>query len=257
MTEPQIHDTLLQLFAQLPRQGPGDDTFNRQLLADLAIAPPPAHIVDLGCGSGRGALLLAELYPASVVAIDREAVFLERLAVTAQSLQISSRIEVRCVDWSQLDWPAETVDLLWCEGAAYNVGWEPFLRQWRPALSPRGLAVVSELCWFAKQPSSVPGAFWAANYPDMSCEQERAVQAEQTGFDVVGQRRLPASAWFKDYYSPLRQALTATSSRQLPTEVRAGLQAEIALFEQYADEYGYTYFVLAKRTEHSHVCSRL
>jgi serine/threonine-protein kinase HipA len=39
----------------------------------------------------------------------------------------------------------ENIDLLWSEGAAYNIGFPNALETWRPAIAPHGFLVVSEM----------------------------------------------------------------------------------------------------------------
>ena len=43
----------------VPRQGPGSDACTREALRRLPELPPAPRVLDLGCGSGRGALVLA------------------------------------------------------------------------------------------------------------------------------------------------------------------------------------------------------
>ena len=61
-----------------------------------------------------------------------------------------------------------SLDLIWCEGAAYAVGVERALAAWRPLLRPDGFVVFSECCWIASGPPAECAAFWADAYPAMT-----------------------------------------------------------------------------------------
>ncbi|MGH1395846.1 MAG: hypothetical protein ACRAVC_17745 [Trichormus sp.] len=72
----------------------------------------------------------------------------------------------------KLDWAEASVDLLWSEGAAYNLGFEQALKLWRPLLANNGIAVVSELSWFSDQVPESAIAYWNTAYPMMGSEAE-------------------------------------------------------------------------------------
>jgi len=63
--------------------------------------------------------------------------------------------------------PSGSVDLIWSEGALYNVGVEPGLRVLRELLAPGGTIAFSELCWLA-EPAEEPLRFWQSAYPSMT-----------------------------------------------------------------------------------------
>src|ERR1700754_1662301 len=82
-TPDAVSDAFFALHHGLPRQSPGSDATTRRLLA-LA-APLPAHprALDLGCGPGRAALLLAGDAGAHVTAVDLHQPFLDELRSAA------------------------------------------------------------------------------------------------------------------------------------------------------------------------------
>jgi SAM-dependent methyltransferase len=64
-----VSEALFRLFEGLPRQGPGSDACTRAALRRLGELPAAPRVLDLGCGSGRSALVLAETLRTKVVAI--------------------------------------------------------------------------------------------------------------------------------------------------------------------------------------------
>ena len=70
------------------------------------------------------------------------------------------------------------VDLLWSEGAAYNIGFGNALATWSWALTSGGLVVVSELSWLKEQAPAGAREFFRSGYPEMKSAQENVAIAE-------------------------------------------------------------------------------
>lgn len=237
---------LIELHRGLERMGPGDTQFSRALLASLPALPERPRIADLGCGAGAGALLLAETFAAPVVAVDLSRAFLDELAARAQTRGLAPLVRTVEGDFGALDWPEGSLDLLWSEGAAYHLTFAGAVRRWRPLLASGGLAVISELSWFTATPAAEARAFWDAAYPALASEAANAAEARRAGFEVLKVERLPAQAWWDNYYGPRRrraEALGESTSAAMQAVLR-GTAAEEALFRAHADDYGYSFYVL-------------
>ncbi len=65
----------------------------------------------------------------------------------------------------------QDIDLLWSEGAAYNIGFANALNSWASSLEPNGFLVVSELSWLQEQVSDPVKTFFESGYPDMQSVQ--------------------------------------------------------------------------------------
>ena len=240
---------LIELHRGLERQGPGDAAFSRQILAGLPRLPPNPAVADLGCGAGAGALLLAEWFGVPVRAVDLSREFLDELEAHAQRRGLAHLVEPVEADIGRLDWPAGTIDLLWSEGAAYNLGFATALRRWRPLLAPGGVAVISELSWFSEDGPAPARAYWEHAYPDIGSEAENSAHAGAEGFDLLGVHRLPAAAWWNNYYGPLQariEALRGQADAAMQAVIRE-TEAEMALFRAYSDFYGYAFYLLRAR----------
>jgi SAM-dependent methyltransferase len=239
-------ESLIELHRGLPRQGPGDEAFSRGLLPLLPPLPAMPRIADLGCGSGVAALMLAEHFRVRVRALDFCRVFLDELETEAAARGLGDRIEAIEGDMGAIDWADSSLDLLWSEGAAYILGFAGVLERWRPLLAPGGVAVISELSWFAEHPPEEAVAFWGANYPGMGSEPQNAAIAARLGYEVLATRRLPSEAWWRNYYGPLQQridALRAGADPALLAVIRE-TETEMALFERHGESYGYTFYLL-------------
>jgi len=236
---------LIDLHRGVGREGPGDLAFSRQILAELPPLPAKPRIVDLGCGSGAGALLLAEHFDVPVTAVDLGQPFLDQMMEQAQTCGLADRIHPLACDFADLPIEPASVDLLWSEGAAYNLTFAGALEKWRPFLAPNGVAVISEISWFTNDVPEEPRQYWAEGYPAMADESENTARAKAAGFDVVRTCRLPAQAWWDNYYNPMLERIAAMSNPDATMQaVIDEMQTEIDLFRQYSQHYGYTFYVL-------------
>ncbi|ESA35538.1 methyltransferase type 11 [Leptolyngbya sp. Heron Island J] len=235
---------LTDLHRGLDRQGPGDSEFSRNILGNLPTLPLKPRIADLGCGSGVSALLLAQHYQSTVMAVDSSSAFIDELKARAKQLGLEHLIIPIHGDMAKLHWSAGSVDLLWSEGAAYNLGFEQALKTWRQFLANSGVAVISEMSWFTDDVPEPASAYWQNAYPMMGTETENIDRANRSGFSVLSTHRLPSQAWWVNYYGPLRermQQIEITPSTQL---VIRETEEEMSLFEKFSDFYGYTFYVL-------------
>jgi serine/threonine-protein kinase HipA len=243
-TQTEYVATLIDLHRGLEHKGPGDSEFSRNILSNLSNLPLKPRIADLGCGSGASALLLAQHYQSTVMAVDSSSVFIDELKVRTKQLGLEHFIIPIYGDMAKLDWPVGSIDLLWSEGAAYNLGFERALKIWRPFLASSGIAVISEMSWFIDDAPEPISTYWQKVYPMMNTEAENVAPASDSMFSVLSMHRLPSQAWWINYYEPLRERmeqLEITPSTQL---VIREIQEEIRLFEKFSDFYGYTFYVL-------------
>ncbi|MFV2197996.1 SAM-dependent methyltransferase [Nocardiopsis sp. LOL_012] len=237
----------LALHADLPRQGPGSAQTTRRLLGLAGPLPARPRVLDLGCGPGRSALLLAAETGARVTAVDTHQPFLDTLTAAAARDGLQERITAENRSMDDPPWPDGHFDLVLSEGAAYIIGFDRALRSWRRLIAPGGTLVVTECEWITSAPSPEARAFWDAAYP-LRTRRENTALAEAAGYRVLAARTQPESDWWTEYYDPLA-ARTETADPSVPgmAEALAGARAEIALRRDHGGEYGYTGYVLRPR----------
>ena len=237
---------LIRLHVGLDRLGPGDDAFSRFILDQIDGLPPAPRIADLGCGAGAGALLPAEKYRGLVKAVDFARDFLDRLEARAAQRELQDYIEAIEADIGRLDWEPGSIDLLWSEGAAYNIGFDGALGLWRPLLADGGIAMISEMNYFAAEPSAALRRFFRDAYPGIRAESANAASIESSGFDLVAVHRLPAQAWWDNYYGPLDKKIRALGpvDDSVMQAVIDDTRAEIEFFRAHEKDYGYSYYIM-------------
>jgi len=243
-TQTKYIDALIDLHRGHDRKGPGDTDFSRNILSNLSTLPLKPRIADLGCGSGAGALQLAQHYQSTVMAVDFSSIFIDELKARAKQLGLEHLIIPIHGDMGKLNWSAGSVDLLWSEGSAYNLGFEQALKIWRPLLTTSGIAVISEMSWFTDNAPEPAIAYWQNAYPMMGAEAENINRANRSGFSVLSTHRLPSQAWWVNYYEPLRKRMQQIEITPITQLVIRETEEEMSLFEKFSESYGYTFYIL-------------
>ena len=92
-------DYFYELFEDLPRQGPGCREATLRALALLKDLPSKPSVLDIGCGCGMQAQILARQLKTKILAIDNHKPMLDHLdrAATHQGLEIDTR-ELSMID---------------------------------------------------------------------------------------------------------------------------------------------------------------
>lgn len=244
-----MSEAFFRLFEGLPRQGPGSDACTREALRRLPELPAAPRVLDLGCGSGRSTLVLADALRTEVIAVDNHQPFLDQLRDSARERGLADLIDIRCADMAAPGVPEGSIDLLWSEGALYLLGFEEGLRLWRALLRPGGCLAASECSWLCAEPPAEAVAFFRDGYPGMAGIRENVARARAAGFDPIDHFTLPPEAWWDEYYTPLEQrmaCLAPTADSELVAVIDE-TRREIELFRSYGDSYGYVFYLLRRR----------
>ncbi|MEU8774436.1 bifunctional class I SAM-dependent methyltransferase/N-acetyltransferase [Streptomyces sp. NPDC048606] len=237
----------MELHGGLPRQSPGSDASTRHLLSLSGALPERPRVLDLGCGPGRSALLLAAeaggAGRAEVTAVDLHEPFLDELRAAADARGLADRIRPVRADMGALPFEDGSFDLVWAEGSAYNIGFDRALAEWKRLLAPGGTLVLSECEWTTGEPSAGARAFWDPQYPLRSGSRNiAAVQA--AGYRLLGLLPQPDSDW-AEYYGPLGERVREAPGGDAARAVAlAAVREELAVRERHGHEYGYTGYVL-------------
>jgi ubiquinone/menaquinone biosynthesis C-methylase UbiE len=238
-----VRDSFFALHHGLPRQGPGSDATTRRLLSFTGPLPRRPRILDLGCGPGRSALLLAAETGGAVTAVDLHEPFLDELRAAARKRGLADRIHAVSADMGELPYPDGSFDLIWAESSAYIIGFDAALARWKRLLAPGGALVLTECEWTTDSPSPEARAFWEEHYKLRTTEENlRACTA--AGYSVLGYHPQPESDW-DEYYGPLAERADAVDpGRPGMAEALAGTRAELAMRREHGAEFGYTGYAL-------------
>ncbi len=237
---------LIELHQGLERQGPGDTDYSNYIISQLPDLPSNPRIADIGCGAGAGTLILADKFRVRVRAVDFSREFLDELEDRAKQRGLERLVETIECDMGNLDWEPGSLDLLWSEGAAYNITFEGALKAWRPLMAFNGIAVISEMNYFTSDVPEPLKIFMQKAYPAIKTEPENSDIINSSGFEVLGIYRLPSKSWWDNYYGPLRNNIESfkNSNDDIMQSVISETEEEIKFFEEYEEFYGYSFYIM-------------
>ena len=244
-------DLLIDLHIDAERQGPGSDDVTRRAiaLAGLRVSSGLA-IADIGCGTGASTLVLAEDLDARVIAVDFLPAFLERLDHEAQRRGVADRVATLSASMDELAFEPESFDVIWSEGAIYNMGFAAGVRQWRAFLKPGGVLAVSEITWLTDQRPAELEAHWAEEYPEIATASAKIGILESAGYSPIGYFPLPASCWLDHYYQPMQERFASFLERHGNSAgARAIVDAErheIDLYERFSSFVSYGFYIATR-----------
>ena len=243
---PRFWEIFFALFEGLPRQGPGNRACTARALGSCRDLPQAAAVLDLGCGVGAQTLDLAELMPGVIVAADTHAPSVERLRRTAAESGLSQRVRPVVADMAHPPLRPASLDLIWSEGALYNIGIEPALRICRPLLRSGGYLVFTDAVWRTHEPPpEVTSSF--EDYPTMGAVSDVIAAIERAGLSLVAHFTLPDEAWWDDFYTPMERRIEELRATYVGDSEALAILNEIAqepeMHRRHSNSYAYEFFV--------------
>ena len=240
----------LQIYGSLPRAGPGSDELTRRAVEMIPQLPDSPRILDVGCGPGAQTLELLRRTAGTVVALDFLPEMIERVSASAESAGLAGRLETTVQDMGEMTFQPASFDVIWSEGAIYNLGFENGLRVFREFVKPGGYVAISEAVWLKSDPPAEVIEFWQ-EYPEIDTVAAKLKVAERCRYEVLGHFVFPANAWTDQYYDPMEERIEEKREEWsgIP-EAEAVLTAatkEISVFREYSDFFSYAFFVLRRK----------
>ena len=116
------------------RQGPGSEEATLKALGYLPYLNEKIKILDVGCGTGGQTITLAKNTGAQITAVDMFPQFLEMLMKKSKVNNLTNRIVAKEMLMESLTFKESSFDVIWSEGAIYNIGFEKGLSLWRKYL---------------------------------------------------------------------------------------------------------------------------
>jgi SAM-dependent methyltransferase len=235
------------------RQGPGGKEQTLLALKLAGIDPESnTEVADIGCGTGASTLVLASKLPnARITAVDLFRGFLNILADDARLADCSDRVTPTEASMDSLPFEDESLDLIWSEGAIYNMGFSTGVKAWRRFLRPGGILSVSEITWLRPDPPADIRQFWETEYPEIATASEKIAVLERAGYDLVGYFVLPPTCWIDNYYRPTEARISEFMQRHAgQPEARELVEMErqeAAMYERYQAFFSYGFYVARKR----------
>ncbi len=241
---------ICEFFMGMDRQGPGSPDMTVKALSFIEGLDERSRIADLGCGTGGQTMTLAEACPAQITAIDNYPGFIDKLNHEVRAKGLQARVNGLVGTMEEPPFEPGSLDLIWCEGAIYNIGFERGIRLWYPLLKEGGYLALTESCWLTEERPKAIHAFWMEGYPEIGTILVKQEQLKQAGYQLVSTFVLPESCWTDNYYQPIatwKETFRAKHpGNRSVEELLRFLELETNMYRRYQAYYGYVFFIAKK-----------
>ncbi|MFO7772402.1 MAG: class I SAM-dependent methyltransferase [Dehalococcoidia bacterium] len=188
------------------------------------------RILDIGCGSGIPTLELARLTEGEVIGIDIDQPALDRFARQIRQAGLSDRVQAVNCSIFDMNFPDESLDIIWAEGSIYAIGFERGLREWRRLIKPGGFMVVHD---------------------ERGNVEDKLEQISRCDYELIGYFILSKETWWTAYFAPLERLIGKYQIKyaddpQVLEDLHLA-QEELDTFKQHPERNSSVYFVMKKR----------
>jgi len=246
-----IHEFDLNLICEyysgVERQGPGSPEITLKALSFIDNLNNALRIADIGCGTGGQTMVLGQHAPGHITGIDLFPRFIDLFNANAAKQNLQDRVKGQVGSMDNLQFKDESLDLIWSEGAIYNIGFERGLKEWQRFLKKGGYIAVSEATWFTDNRPAEIEEFWMTEYPGIDTIPNKVAQMQKAGYIPVATFVLPEICWTKHFYEPQVPAqeifLKKHKGNSTAKAFIESQQYETQLYYKYKAYYGYVFFI--------------
>ena len=248
MTEIEL---IVDFYKDADRQGPGSSYETIKALDLTGIGKNNnLKIADIGCGSGAQTITLAKNTNGHITAVDLFPEFLDKLNL--RSVELGFRERIKTIEKSMEDLPFdnEEFDLIWSEGAIYNIGFKRGVQEWKKYLKTGGYLAVSEITWITNSRPKEIEEFWNEEYPEIDTVSNKIRILEENGYAPVGHFILSQNSWIENFYKPIEKRFSTFLEKHNNSEMARNIveehKEEIRKYKKYKDYYNYGFYIAKK-----------
>jgi SAM-dependent methyltransferase len=234
------------------RQGPGGERETQQAIKLSGLSGRKGFkVADIGCGTGSSTKVLAHSLECEITCIDLFPQFLDILKQNYATEKWPSLLTTVVASMNELPFVKESLDLIWSEGAIYNMGFKKGIQQWRQFLKSGGVLAVSEITWLTTFRPDEINDHWNKEYPEIATASEKIKILEEAGYKLLGYFPLPTSCWLENYYNPMRARFEAfieghPDSKLEAIQIVKNEKREVELYEKYQAYFSYGFYIAEK-----------
>ncbi len=244
-------ELMMHLHLNNNRQGPGDENATKLALQLAQIdTTQPFRVADIGCGTGAQTVTLAKLLKGEIIAVDIFDTFLQKMKERIYRQNLQANISMLAASMDDLPFQKEEFDIIWSEGAVYNIGFRKGITYWKNFLKKGGILAVSELSWITNSRPKPLEDFWLNEYPEISTASEKIKVLEDAGYKVLGHFILPENCWTENYYIPLLKShdnfIRKFGHISLAHKIVETDRQEMEFYSKYKEYYSYGFYIARK-----------
>jgi cyclopropane fatty-acyl-phospholipid synthase-like methyltransferase len=246
-----IHDLdfglICEYFASMERQGPGSSSMTLKALSYVTDLSENSKILDLGCGTGSQTMVLAQNTLGQIMGIDLFEEFVNIFNANAEKLKLNHRVTAIVGSMDKLDFRPGEIDLIWSEGAIYNMGFERGLNYWVDFLKQGGYVALTEVAWLTIDRPAEIEDFWQDAYSEIDTIQNKIIVMQNAGFEIITTFVLPEACWLDNFYAlhikAQKQFLSKHPNNIAAQKLVENEKHEAMLYAKYKQYYGYVFFI--------------
>lgn len=238
---------ICEYFSSIERQGPGSPEVTIKALSFIDNLTENSRIADIGCGTGGQTMTLAQNSQGNIIGVDLFQNFVDIFNTNATKLDLQGRVKAIVGSMDNLPFRDEEFDLIWSEGAIYNIGFERGLNEWNRFLKKGGYIAVSEASWFTQERPAEIEKFWVDAYPEIDTIPNKVALMQKAGYVPVATFILPENCWVEHFYVPQTKAqelfLKKYAGNKTAEDLVANERHEAQLYAKYKEFYGYVFYI--------------
>ena len=192
-------------------------------------------------------MVMAQHTSGKIAGIDLFPAFINLFNTNADKLNFQARVKGIVGSMDNLPFQNEELDIIWSEGAIYNIGFERGLNEWRKFLKTGGYVAVSEVSWFTKERPPEIDEFWQDAYSEIDTIPNKVAQMQKSGYIPVATFILPENCWTEHFYAPQVSAqetfLKRYEGNKTAEELVENQRHEAELYNKYKEFYGYVFYI--------------
>ena len=238
---------ICEYFSSMERQGPGSPEVTVKALSFIDNLTHDSKIADIGCGTGGQTMVLARHTPGHITGMDLFADFIDIFNANSRKLNLQDRVQGIVGSMEHLPFHNEELNLIWSEGAIYNIGFERGINEWRSFLKQGGFLAVSEASWFTEKRPAEIDRYWKDAYPEIDVISHKVGQMQKAGYIPVATFVLPENCWTEHFYAPQvfaqEKFLKKYADNKTAEDLVANQRHEAMLYNKYKAFYGYVLYI--------------
>jgi len=246
-----VHDfdinLICEYYSNFERQGPGSPEMTIKALSFIDNLNDVTQVADLGCGTGGQTMVLAKHINANIVGIDLSSHMIEKFNANADKNNEKNRVKGIIGSIDDLPFKNEELDLIWSEGAIYNIGFERGLNEWHKYLKRNCYIAVTEASWFTENRPDEIHDFWMNAYSEIDTIPNCVLKMQKAGYIPVASFIIPETCWTDNFYD------AQTSFQEIFLKKYAGNKTvedfiayerhEAEIYKKYKQYYGYVFYI--------------
>jgi ubiquinone/menaquinone biosynthesis C-methylase UbiE len=239
-------NVIYEYFSNVERQGPGSPEITLKALSFIDGLTEKSKVADIGCGTGGQTMVLAQKTSCEIIGVELWADFINKFNQNAQSKNLHHRMKGIVGNMENLPFQEEDLDLIWSEGAIYNIGFNHGLNEWRKFLKRGGCIAVTENTWFTEERPAEIQEFWQKAYSEIDTIPNKVAQMQKAGYLPIATFVVPESCW-TNYYSIMEKThpsfLKKHKGNKTAEEFVSYQRYEAELYYKYKAYYGYVFYI--------------